>query len=136
MSIWKKKSPPFIGRTKLADSAFAELLSIDVKHHDLAVSIRRAVAKTCSVEAQMLYPSDSTTTLVEFAMTQRRGWWQDWDDLGLVFALKQELEIELPYEVAGNFPPFMRWRLFWWRGSSPKFLGEWVEQVVAVIRAK
>ncbi|MCH7813633.1 MAG: hypothetical protein IID40_06390 [Planctomycetes bacterium] len=134
MSIWKNTTSPLIGREGLADGAFAESLSIDKEHRDLALSIRRAVAKTCGVEAKMLYPSDLTSMLADEA--SKRSWWRDWDYMDIVFALEDELGRILPGDCTNDWPPFMPWKFFWWKGSSPAFFGEWVEQMVAVLHAE
>ncbi len=135
MSIWKNTTSPLIGREGLADGAFAESLSIANEHRHLAVSIRRAIAKLCAVEAQVLYPSDPTLMLLE-QWSKHLPWWQEWDGMEIVFALEDELGRDLPDEVAGDFPPLVPGRFFWWKGSSPTHFGEWVEEMVAVLHAE
>lgn len=129
--ISKPTTPPLAGRKAMADCLFAESLSIDERNYNLALSIRRAVAKVCQVEAQLLYPTDPTLLLAEQAATHNT--WQDWDDIYIVFALEDELERELLVEVAAALPRFLQWRLFWLKGSSPANFGEWVEKAVAVL---
>ncbi len=126
----KSKPSPFTGREPLTDAAFLESISVENTHQGLALSIRRAVAKVCGLDAQILHPTDPTPLLAEVA-SKRAG--RDWDDIEIVFAMEEELGRSLPYGVTSEFPPFVPWRFFGLKGSIPIDFGDWIQRVVAVL---
>lgn len=111
-------------------SGFAEECRCQGVDVEIALAVRKAVAKAIEVEPDDLGFRTPTTYVIDRANRVRSS---GWDDIDFVFAFEEVTGLQLPDDF--RVPRIAPCRIFFWKVEGAETFGEWCLKLVPVLKA-